>query len=35
VPSVGSHYFVDVIAGVPVGLLAIAVARWIESSGAP
>jgi hypothetical protein len=35
VPSVGSHYFVDVIAGVPVGLLAIAVARRIESSGAP
>jgi membrane-associated phospholipid phosphatase len=34
VPSVGSHYFVDLIAGVLVGLLAIAVARRIEASSA-
>lgn len=34
IPTVGSHYFVDLIGGAIVALLAIAVARRIERSGA-
>ena len=33
VPTVGSHYFIDVIAGGLAGLLAIAVARRLEKAG--